>query len=255
MNYIVRKCAVMREYMRFQALWPGGPLFGQCPGAFPISTDSVLLAHFTRTEGTGSAADLGCGAGILAVLLCSKAPSLKVSAIDIDPAAAAQCRENFAANGFEGRAEAVAGDLRECRRYYAAGSFDLVVSNPPYFPVNGGKSAPDPRRAAARDERTCSFPELCAAAAYLCRFGGRFAFVHRPERLPGLFADLSGAGFAPKLLRLVYPRPDAGASLALVEARRGGNPGLKVLPPLILREEDGAESAEMREIYHRGAPS
>jgi tRNA1(Val) A37 N6-methylase TrmN6 len=169
--------------------------------------------------------------------------------IELDPAAAALCRENLAANGLEDRVGVVPGDLRESRRFFPAGGYDLVVSNPPYFPLGGGEAARDPRRAAARDERCCTLPELCDAASFLCRFGGLFALVHRPERLGELFMALSGAGLEPKRLRLVCPRPASRPSLVLVEARRGGKPGLAVLPSLFLMEENGGESAETRKIY------
>ena len=64
--------------------------------------------------------------------------------------------------------------------------------------------------------------------------GGRFALVHRPERLADLFAALRGAGLEPKRLRLVQHGPDKPPSAALVEAVRQGRPGLEVLPALLL---------------------
>ena len=42
----------------------------------------------------------------------------------------------------------------------------------------------------ARCEEGCTLEELCAAAGRLVRNGGRFALVHRPERLPALFSAL-----------------------------------------------------------------
>ena len=66
--------------------------------------------------------------------------------------------------------------------------------------------------------------------------GGRFALVHRPERLADLFAALRGAGLEPKRLRLVQHGPDKPPSAALVEAVRQGRPGLEVLPALFLAE-------------------
>ena len=81
--------------------------------------------------------------------------------------------------------------------------------------------------------------------------GGSFALVHKPERLSELMCCLSAHGLEPKRLRLVCHRQDAAPNLVLLEARRGGRPGLRLEPCLILREEDGSESAEVRRIYHR----
>ena len=97
--------------------------------------------------------------------------------------------------------------------------------------------------------------ELCAAAAFLLRTGGRASFVHRPERLSELLVCLTAAGLEPKRLRLVCRDTNAAPSLVLVETRRGGRPGLTIEPSLYLYDPDGSESAEYRRIYHRDTSS
>ena len=106
-------------------------------------------------------------------------------------------------------------------------------------------------RAHARDERTCTMQDICTAMAYLTRWGGSAALVHRPERLSELLCALTAAGLEPKRLRTVARTADAAPSLVLVEARRGGKPGLRILPPLALCAPDGTDSEEIRRIYHR----
>ena len=155
----------------------------------------------------------------------------------------------YAENGMDAGG-ILTGDLREHRSLLNAGAYDLVASNPPYFAEGSGYAAPDPARAAARDERTCSLDELCAAAGWLCRWGGAFALVHRPERLGEVFAALGRHGLEPKRLRFVQYAADRAPSLALIEARRGGKPGLTVCAPLLLTDAGGGDSPEVREIYH-----
>ena len=106
-------------------------------------------------------------------------------------------------------------------------------------------------RAHARDERTCTMQDICTAMAYLTRWGGAAALVHRPERLSELLCALTAAGLEPKRLRTVAYKADAAPNLVLVEARRGGKPGLTVSPPLALCTPDGADSDEICRIYHR----
>jgi tRNA1(Val) A37 N6-methylase TrmN6 len=81
------------------------------------------------------------------------------------------------------------------------------------------------------------------------QFGGGFALVHRPERLTDLFCTLRQAGFEPKRLRLVCHRPGKAASLVLVEAKKGGKPGLRLEPDLLLHDETGRPTAEHRRLY------
>ena len=234
----------------FEALWPGGPVFRQAEHV-RLGTDTVLLADFVKTEGRLRGIDLGCASGALMLLLLARAPRLSMTGLEIEAEAAERARENMAANGLEGRSEIITGDLREHRTLFAAGSFDLVAANPPYYPAGSGLVSADPRRAAARGELTCTLGDLCAAAAFLCRTGGSVCLVHKPERLSELFCALSAAGIEPKRLRLVCPRPASAPNLVLVEGRRGGHPGLIIEPPLLLRDADGADSAELRRIYRR----
>lgn len=234
----------------YDELWPNGPKFKQDDGAFPLSTDSVLLADFAAKRKARHILDLGCGAGALCVLLHMSHPAAEIAGVELRPEAAALCRENLDVNGIDA-AGIVTGDLREHRKLWKPGAFDLVVSNPPYFPVNRGAAASDKTRAAARDERACALDELCAAAAYLCRSGGAFALVHRPERLSEIFCALTARGIEPKRLRMVQYRAGYAPSLVLLEGRRGGKPGLDIEKPLILCDAAGGDTDEIKRIYHR----
>ena len=233
-----------------QELWPGGPLFRDA-APFRLSTDSVLLADFTRPRGGAEGIDLGCGSGVLSLLLALKDEKLHMTGLELLPEAAAAARENAELNGLDGRIAVVEGDIRAHRALFRAGSFDLAVSNPPYFPERAGAVSPEEGRAAARSECGCSLTELCEAAAFLLRTGGSFFLVHRPERLSELCGQLSAHGLEPKRLRLVCHRADSAPSLVLLEARRGGKPDLKIEPMLVLCGQDGGESEEYRRIYHR----
>lgn len=233
-----------------EELWPGGPLFLQAKH-FRLGTDCVLLSDFVNAAGARHGIDLGCASGAAMLLLLERAPGLSMTGLEIVPEAAALARENMALNNLTERSEIVAGDIRDHRALFRAGAFDLVVCNPPYFPRGSGALSPDAQRAAARSELACTLPECCAAAAFLLKTGGRACFVHRPERLSELLVQLTQAGLEPKRLRLVCRDAGAAPSLVLVEARRGGKPGLTVEPALCLCEPDGSESAEYRRIYHR----
>lgn len=235
-----------REY---DDLWPG-TRFVRGGSGFPLGTDAVLLSDFAARGSVRRFCDLGCGAGVILVLLAQAFPGAQGFGLEIQPDAAETARENAAVNGVADRCEIRCGDLREKADLPEAGAFDLVVSNPPYFPVGSGYSAPEGSRRAAREERLCTLDDLCAAAERLTRWGGRFCIVHRPERLSELFVTLTKHGLEPKRLRMVCRTEADAPSLVLVEAQRGANPGLTILPPLALYDAAGAPSAESRRIYH-----
>ena len=180
--------------MEGQRLWDKGPYFAQSE-YFKLGTDSVLLGDFVNIGGRVRGIDLGCGSGILPLLLLWRSDRLHMTGLEIDPAAADMARENMAENGLGGRCEIVTGDIKDCRLLFASGEFELVVSNPPYFAAGSGGVSPDGRKAAARGELLCSLEDICRAAAYLCRTGGVFCLVYAGTDLFPAFAVVGGAAF------------------------------------------------------------
>lgn len=231
-------------------LWPGGPLF-QDAAPMRLTTDSVLLADFAAVRGGEKGADLGCGSGLLMLLLLRRESDLHMAGLEIQPEALRLAEENLRINGLLERAELVCGDLRETVKRLPNGGFDFVISNPPYFPPESGRMPPDGARETARGETALKLPELCAAASRLCRSGGRIFLCHRPERLVSLLQEMRAHHLEPKRVRFVHHDLHAPASLLLLEGRKDGKPGLSVEAPFLIRGEDGAETEEYRRICHR----
>lgn len=233
-----------------EALWEGGPQFIQSEH-FKLGTDSVLLADFVNIGSRQRGIDLGCGSGVLPLLLLSKSERLHMTGLEINPEAAKTAEANLEANKLAERGSIVTGDIRLCKELFKSGEFDLVVANPPYFAEGSGKQSTDEAKAAARTETLCTLGEVCRAAAYLCRTGGVFCLVHRAERLCDVLCLLRESGLEPKRLRTVAHDASKEPSLILVEARRGGSSGMKLLPPLFIRNPGGSETQEILKIYHR----
>ena len=234
----------------FTALWEGGPAFAQAEH-FKLSTDCVLLADFVNSSGRKRGIDLGCASGAIALLLLWRSPRLHMTGLELVEEAAELARENMETNSLQNRSSIIWGDIRRHRELFKSGSFDLVVANPPYFPVDRGKLSTDEKRSGARGELSCTLEDICAAASYLCCTGGSFSMVYKPERLSELLCTMTAHGLEPKRLRLVCHRAGSAPSLVLVEGRRGGRPGLDILPSLILTGPDGREAEEILRIYHR----
>lgn len=230
-------------------LWKNGPLY-EGGGAFPITTDSVLLADFVRVK-PDRAVELCSGAGLISLLLLRREARLSVDCAEIDPAASEAAGRNFAANGLSDRARPLCLDIRDHRAALPHGAYGLAVCNPPYFARGSGRAPETEAMALARSEAGCTLAEAVEAAAWCLRPGGAFCLVHRPERLAELLSLMCAAGLEPKRLRLVQHRLEKPPGLVLVEGRKGARPGLEALPALILCGPDGRDTAEVRRIYHR----
>ena len=214
------------------------------PGCFPLTTDSMVLAHFAAETVKGNVLDLGSGCGTLGLLLCAISQRCHVTGIELDDTAHNAAMENIRRNRLTPRMESICADLRRVPGLFAPGCFDCCISNPPYF--SGGPKA---RLSQARREDSCSLADLMASAAWALKFGGDFFMVHRPERLGELIARGAEQKLEAKQLTLVRHREGGSISLVLLRLRKGAKPGL-VMDELPLHHSDGRPTKEYEQIYH-----
>lgn len=214
-------------------------------GAFPLSTDSMLLSGFAKLPRQAKVLDLGSGCGTLGVLLCAKDTHCRVTGIERDEKAHLAALENIQNNHLQERLSSICADLRTIPESMIPGSFHCCISNPPYFSDGpASKTLPDARR-----EDCCSMRELFASAAWALQYGGDFFLVHRPERLAELFACASAVNLEPKRLCLVRHREKGPVTLVLVSCRKGAKPGL-IWEETCLFHENGQPTAAYRQLYH-----
>jgi len=226
---------------------PNGYTLEVAPGAFPLSTDSMVLSHFIRLPKNASVLDLGSGCGTLGLLLCSRDESCRITGIELEECAHNAAEENIRRNALGHRMESICADLRTVPERFAPGSFSCCVSNPPYF--SGGPASRD--FPLARREDTCTPEDLMGSAAWALKFGGDFFLVHKPERLAELIITAGQFRLEAKRLCLLRHKPDAPVNLILLQFRKGAKPGL-LWEEITLRESDGTPTPIYKEIYHLG---
>ena len=199
-----------------------------------FGTDAYLLAAYIRPQPSGRAVDLGSGTGILPLLLLAREKISSVHAVEIQPAFAELIERNAALNGFADRITPLCRDVRALTAADVGKEVDLVFSNPPYMRPNAGKKNEWDEKYIARHEVHGGVSDFCAAAGRLLRHGGRFVTVLRPDRLSDLVDALRCSGLEPKRMTFVHADADAEPCTVLTEAVKGGAPGLRVTPPLLL---------------------
>ncbi|MDO5401183.1 MAG: methyltransferase [Eubacteriales bacterium] len=224
---------------------PNGFTLELSDGAFPLSTDSMVLAYFVRLPRGAQVLDLGSGCGTLGLLLCAGDGSCTVTGLELDEKAHLGALANIRRNRLAGRMDSLCADLRSVSDRFSPGQFSAVISNPPYF--SGGPASRD--HPLARREDACTPEDLFRAAAWAVKFGGDFYLVHKPERLAELIETGARFGLEAKRLGLLRHRADGPVNLIFLQFRKGGRPGLK-WEDIILRNPDGSPTEQYNEIYH-----
>lgn len=215
------------------------------PGTFPLSTDSIALADFVRLPKQANVLDLGAGCGTIGILLCAKDSTCHVTGIELDENAHAMALKNREDNKLQDRFQSICADLTAITTLVSRGSFDICVSNPPYFAA-GFLSRSTPL---ARHEESCSLEALVESAAYSLKFGGDFYLVHKPERLAEIFTAAASHKLEPKRLCLLRHKENGPVSLVLVQCRKGAKPGL-VWEEASLHDNLNQITDYYKKIYH-----
>ena len=116
--------------------------------------------------------------------------------------------------------------------------------------MKGGLQNPHEPKAIARHELLCKLEDVISASAYLLKNKGRFYLVHRPQRLVDIIYLLRKYRLEPKKIRFVQPYEGKEPNLLLIEAIKNAGVLIKVLAPLIVYDENGEYTAELRKLYY-----
>ncbi|MCR5834425.1 MAG: tRNA1(Val) (adenine(37)-N6)-methyltransferase [Selenomonadaceae bacterium] len=234
---------------RIDDLMRSGRTIIQREDEFCFSMDAVLIAHFPKFKSNARVLDLGTGTGVIPLLIADNVK--EICAIELNHESADMARRSIEMNNLTNKISVVEGDYREHRKIFRAESFDLVIANPPYTPVPNGEANRIGGIARARHEFTATLEDVVTAARYVLKFHGVFCMIHSAMRLSEIIDALRRHQMEPKRLRMIHPKAGRDANLVMIEALVGGNIGnLKVMPPLIVHEDNGSYTEEIYKIYN-----
>jgi len=194
-------------------------------GAEPFALVAALAGpRFQR------AADLGCGSGIIPLLLARAGICNEIWGIEIDEEDCGLARRNVRENGLAGRIVIRRGHVRSAVRALARGTFDLITCKPPWFT--------EPRQGNSAERATHAvhggLPDFLHAAAHLAKRGGTLALILHAAAWPRIPALLTPFRFGPERLIPVQPSTGKPAVCVIVLAKARSTPQPAIMPPLIL---------------------
>ncbi len=204
-------------------------LIRQDRSAMKVGTDGVLLGAWADCSHCATAMDVGTGTGLIALMIAQRNPEIRITAIEIDEAAASQAQENIIASPWADRINVVRGDFME----YSPDSgltFDLIVCNPPFF--TRSLKNPDTLRATARHDEGLPLALLIGKACSLLSAEGSIALILPADRADEVLGVAIKNGLY--LNRRLHVRGNPGAPVKRVLLQWGRTEGIEDVSELII---------------------
>ncbi len=219
---------------------------------FCFGMDSVLLSDFAKEiKQNKTILDMGTGTGILGILLSGKTKNTKIIGVEIQKQVSDMAKRSIKLNNLEDRFSVICEDIKNLKNIYEAGSFDYIVTNPPYKKQGTGKINENDIKLISRHEITANLEDFILVASYLLKDQGSIYLVHRPERLAEIFEILKKYKLEPKILKIVYANEEKEPNLILIKAVKNAKSFLKIEKPLFVYNKEGNYTQEILKIYNK----
>lgn len=217
---------------------------------FNFSLDSVLLPNFiTINSSNKNILDIGCGNAPIPLILSQKTYA-KIIGLEIQKEVSQMAKETVKLNNLENQITIINEDAREYAKHAKPEYFDIITCNPPYFELKEtSRLNKNDYKTLARHEVTLNLTQLLQISRKLLKNGGTLGIVHRPERLIDILTTMRKFNIEPKKIRLIYPGKNKEANILLIEGKKNGKKGLKILPPLYSHNPDGTYTEEIQKYF------
>ena len=217
---------------------------------FCFGIDSILLSDFAKEIKKGSKViDLGTGTGIIGILLCMKTELSKIMGVEIQKEVYDMAKRSIKLNNLENKFEIINENIKNLENIIETGTFDAVVTNPPYKKIGTGLTNENEKKLISRHEITANLEDFIKVSSKMLKDKGTLYMVHRPDRMVDIIELLRKYKLEPKKIKFVYPNANKDANLILLKAVKNANPFLKIEKPLYVYNQNGEYTDEILKIY------
>lgn len=217
---------------------------------FNFSLDSVLLPNFVLlTSKTKNILDMCTGNAPIPLILSTKTKA-SIYGVEIQKEVYDLAQETIKINNLENQIQIINDNIKNLKNRFKTETFDIITCNPPYFKKKEDSIINENKiKSIARHEIEMQLEDIMIVSKALLKNEGSLVLVHRTERLIEIIELMKKNNIEPKRIRLIYPKTNSESNLVLIDGRKNGKEGLKILPPLYIHNEDNNYTNEVLKIF------
>lgn len=225
----------------------------QNPNWFNFSLDSVLLANFVKVNNKQKIIDFCSGNAPVPLFLSTKTKS-KITGVELQKPIFDLAVKSIKLNKLEDQIQMINKDVKELSKLYETDTFDLITCNPPYFKYENNDNINNEEiKAIARHEIKLNLEDIFKCAKKILKNNGKIAIVHKTDRLIDIIFYMKNNNIEPKRIQFIYPFLESRSNLVIIEGAKNAKPGLIVEKSIVVHNNDGSYTDEVKNIFNGGA--
>lgn len=246
MKYVINVKKILEEKVINDLVYYNNIKIVQNKNYFNFSLDSIILPNFVEiTPNINKILDLCTGNAPIPLVLSTKTKA-SITGVEIQKEIYNLAEETIKLNKLEKQINIINDDVKELINQFETDSFDIITCNPPYFKkIDSSIINNNDIKSIARHEIKIKLNDIASVSKKLLKNGGSLCMVHRTDRLIEIIETLKSNNLEPKRIRLIYPKIGSESNLVLIDARKNGKTGLKILSPLYVHNNDGSYTEEV----------
>lgn len=217
---------------------------------FNFSLDSILLPNFVEiTRKTKKILDMCTGNAPIPLILSTKTDA-KIYGAELQKEVYDLAKETIKINNLDNQIELINDNIKNLKKIFDTETFDIITCNPPYFKKKDDSIINENKvKSIARHEIEMELEDVMIISKALLKNEGSLVLVHRTDRLIEIIELMKKHNIEPKRMRLIYPKVNMESNLVLIEGRKNGKEGLKIIPPLYIHNDDSSYTSEVLEMF------
>lgn len=217
---------------------------------FNFSLDSILLPNFVEiTRKTKKILDMCTGNAPIPLILSTKTDA-KIYGVELQKEVYNLAKETIKINNLDNQIELINDNIKNLKKIFDTETFDIITCNPPYFKKKDDSIINENKvKSIARHEIEMELEDVMIISKALLKNEGSLVLVHRTDRLIEIIELMKKHNIEPKRMRLIYSKVNMESNLVLIEGRKNGKEGLKILPPLYIHNDDSSYTSEVLEMF------
>lgn len=217
---------------------------------FNFSLDSILLPNFVEiTRKTKKILDMCTGNAPIPLILSTKTDA-KIYGVELQKEVYDLAKETIKINNLDNQIELINDNIKNLKKIFDTETFDIITCNPPYFKKKDDSIINENKvKSVARHEIEMELEDVMIISKALLKNEGSLVLVHRTDRLIEIIELMQKHNIEPKRMRLIYPKVNMESNLVLIDGRKNGKEGLKILPPLYIHNDDNSYTSEVLEMF------